>query len=118
MRPLIRGFITEYVISGERTVDIFERKLTHCVDSDDILDRHQHTGANWYLTGFSFVAKPRCDIGHRADGGIIETSLKADIAKRGKPVRYADAKSKVVPQLLTDLGPRPASFRANLATAG
>ena len=43
------------------------------------------------------IAKPRGNVGYRPDGGIVEAALEADGAKRGKPVRYADAEANVVP---------------------
>ena len=45
-----------------------------------------------HLPGLGFVAKPRRNIGYRSDGGIIETSLKANGAERGKSVRNPNAK--------------------------
>ena len=33
---------SEYVVSGQRTADTLERKLTHRLDRDGILNCHQH----------------------------------------------------------------------------
>ena len=58
------------------------------------------------MPGLGFVAKPGCDIGYRSDGGIIEASLKADGAERGKSVRNPDAKANVMPKFAPLLGRR------------
>ena len=59
-----------------------------------ILDRHQDPRANQDLPGLGFVAKPRSDIGYRSDGGIVEASLKADSAERGKSVRNRQCRNQ------------------------
>ena len=44
--------------------------------------------------------EPRGNIGHSADGGIVEAPLKADGAEGGKAVHYADAKASRPPIFL------------------
>jgi hypothetical protein len=50
------------------------------------------------LPWLRFIAKPRGHIGYRPDGGIIEATLEADGAERGKAVRNADAETNLVPE--------------------
>jgi hypothetical protein len=78
-------------------MDILERKLAYRLDRNGVLNCHQYTGAYEDLTRLGFVAKPRGDIGHRSDGGIIKASLKAEYAERGKAVRNTDAKAESWP---------------------
>jgi len=46
--------------------------------------------------GLGFVAQPGRHVGHRPNGGVIEASFKADGAKRGISVRYANTKANFV----------------------
>ena len=59
---------------------------------------HQHPRANQDLSGLGFIAKPRRNIGYRSDGGVIETSLKANGAESRKSVRNTDAKANLMSQ--------------------
>jgi hypothetical protein len=86
-RALICSSIAYHVVSHHRAADALKRKIADCLNRYVLLNCHQNTRANQYLPGLSFVAKPRSDVGYRSDGGIIEASLKADGAKRGKSVR-------------------------------
>jgi hypothetical protein len=111
----------QYVVSRQRTPDTLERKFANGLDCDSILDRHQDTRADEDLTGLGLIAKPRCDIGYRSDGSIIETSFKPDGAKSGKAVRYADAEANVVSQPTPLIGQRSDTvnaFRAPSAPLG
>src|SRR5271155_1120302 len=95
LRPSFR--LGNHIVRRQRSPDALERELTHRLDGDSILDCQQHPWANQDLTRLGFVAKPRGDIGHRSDGGVVEASLEADGAECGKAVRYADAEANVVP---------------------
>ena len=88
----------ENIVGGYGSANALEFKLPNWLDRDGILDRHQHARADQNLTGLGFVAQPRCDVGHRPDGGIVEASLEADGAERRVSVRYADAKADLVAQ--------------------
>jgi hypothetical protein len=50
------------------------------------------------------VAKPRGDIGHGADGGIVEATLEADGAQRREAVRNAYAETNLMPQPMPRFG--------------
>jgi hypothetical protein len=80
--PFVRTSIcrmsSQYIVSRQGTADAFERKLPNWFDCDSILDGHQDPGTNQDLTGLRFVAKPRCDVGHGPDGGVVEASLEAN----------------------------------------
>src|SRR5262245_15561344 len=88
----------EYVVGRQGPTDTCELKFANGFDAYCILDRHQDPRTNEDLPGLGFVAQPRGDIGYRSDGGVIETSFKANGAKRGKAVRNADAKTDFVSQ--------------------
>jgi hypothetical protein len=66
------------------------------------------------LARFGLIAKPRGNIGHRPDGGVVKASLEADGPERSKPVRYADTKAKVVPPTTPPIG----KFKFREAEAG
>src|SRR5208282_5284892 len=110
VRASIFAVGSEHVVSRQGTTDTLERKLAHWLDGHGIFDRHEHTRANQDLTGLGFVAKTRGDIGYRPDGGIVEASFKANGAKRGKSVRYANAEANVVSQPMPLLGQRSDSL--------
>jgi len=74
---LVCGFGGKHVVSRQSTPDTLERKLLDRLDGHGTLDRHQHARTDQDLPWFGFVAKPRYNIGHRPDSGIIEPSLKA-----------------------------------------
>src|SRR6516165_12004780 len=86
------------VVNRDRPVDAFERQFANRFDGRYTFDLHQDPRANQDLPGLGFVAKPRGDIGYRPDGGIVETSLKANDTEGRKSVRNTDAKSKLVSQ--------------------
>jgi hypothetical protein len=100
----------KHIVSRQRSPYPLERELSHRLDCDSILNRHQHTGTNQDLTGLGFVAKARGDVGHRPDGGVVETALKADGVERGKAVRDADAEANIVPEPSLPLGQRSDTF--------
>ena len=50
------------------------------------------------MTRLGLIAEARGDIGHCADGGIVEAALEADGAERSEAVRYADAEADLVPE--------------------
>jgi hypothetical protein len=56
-----------------------------------ILTSHQHAGTKRDLRRLGFVAEPRSHIRYRSNVGVIEASLEADGAERGKSVRDAEA---------------------------
>ena len=84
------------IVGGDGSADAPEFKLPNWLDGDSVFDRHQDTRAYEYLTGLSFVAQPRCHVGYRPNGGIVEASFETDGAERGMSMRYADAEAKVV----------------------
>jgi hypothetical protein len=86
---------SQNVVRRQRPPDIFQRELAHRLDLHGILDLRQHPRTGQDLPGLGFIAKPRGNIGYRANGGIIEAALEADGAERGKPVWNADAKANV-----------------------
>src|SRR5579863_8634169 len=96
----------QYVVRRQRTPNTLEHELTHRLDCDGILNRHQHAGTNKDLPRFGFIAKPRSHIGYRADGGIVEAPFKADGAERGKAVSDADAEANIMSQPTPLLGQR------------
>jgi hypothetical protein len=102
-------------VSRQRPPDPLERELPNRLDCHGVLNSHQHAGANEDLPWFGFIAKPRCDIGHRPNRGIVEASLKADGAERRKTVGDADAEANVVSKPTPLLGQRSdnvCAFRA------
>ena len=88
----------KHVVGRQGSTDAFELKFANRFDAYCTLDRHQDPRTNEDLPGLGFVAKPRRNIGYRSDGGVIETSLKADGAERGKTVRNANAKTNFMSQ--------------------
>ena len=48
------------------------------------------------MPGLGFVAEPRGDVGYRSNGGIIETSLKANGPERRKSMRDTDAEAELM----------------------
>src|SRR5579863_177065 len=94
----IGSFRGEHIVSRQRTTDPLERELAHRLDRHSVLDRHQHAWTDEDLPRFGFIAEPRGHVGYRADSGIVEASLKADGAERGKSVGDADADADLVAQ--------------------
>ena len=86
----------EHIICRQRPPYPLQRKLTHRLDVHGILDLHQHPRTDEDLSWLGFIAEARGDIGHCADGGIVEASFKADGAERSEAVRDADAKANVM----------------------
>ena len=108
----------EYVVRRQGPTDAFELKLTNWLDAYCILDRHQNPRANQDLSGLRFIAKPRRDIGHCSNGGIIETPLIANGTERRKSVRDTDAKAKLMSQptpFLSQCPQSPCAFQARSA---
>ena len=68
------------------------------LDLHGVLDCDQHPRADEDLSRLGLVAKPRSNIGHRTDSGIVEAALEADGAERRKAVRDADAEANVMPK--------------------
>ena len=87
-----------HVVCRQGATDAFELKFANWFDAYCILNRHQDPRTNQDLPGLGFVAEPRCDIGYRSDGGVIETSLKANRTERRKAVRNTDTKTKLMSQ--------------------
>jgi hypothetical protein len=75
------------------------------LDFDRILDRHQYARTDKDLTGLCFVAEPRGDIGHRADGGIVEAFLKADGAERRVKARLRRLRADAYDALIDSAKP-------------
>ena len=84
----------KHVVGRQGSTDAFEFKFANRFDAYCTLDRHQDPRTNEDLPRLGFVAKPRCNIGYRSDGGVIETSLKADGAERGKSVRNRQCQNR------------------------
>src|SRR5262245_48623778 len=97
-QALICSLTVEDVVSRQRAANALKCKIADRFNRYVILNSHQHAGANQNLPGLGFVAKPRCDVGYRPDGGIIEAPFKTDCAERGKSVRNAYAKPNLVPK--------------------
>ena len=91
-------------------------KLTHRLDRYGILDRHENARTDQDLTGLGFVAKPRGDVGDRPNGGVVESSFKADGAERRISVRYADAEADIVAQL-DAISPSSAPIASRISSA-
>ena len=81
-----------------RVDDAFELKFANRFDAYCIFNRHQDPRTNKDLPRLGFVTKPRRNIGYRSDGGVIETSFKANGAERRNFVRDTDAKAKLMSQ--------------------
>jgi len=73
----------EYVTMGlgsAVTPSIFSatRRQDDRLDHHRALDRHENARTDQDLTGLSFVAKTRGDVGYRPDRGVVEAPLEAD----------------------------------------
>jgi hypothetical protein len=88
----------EDVVGRYRSANALQFKLANRLDRDGVFDCHQDTRAYQYLTGLCFVAEPRSNVGHRPDGGIVETALEADSPQCSKSVRYPNAEPNIVPK--------------------
>jgi hypothetical protein len=86
-----------HVVRRQRPPDPLQLELADWLNLHGVLDLRQHPRTNQDLPRLGFIAKPRSNIGYRPDGGVVEASLEADGAERGKTVRYADAEANVVP---------------------
>ena len=75
----------EHVVCRQGTSDTFERKLADWLNGHGIFDLRQHSGANQDLTGLGFVAQSRCDVGHRPNGGIVESPSKPIVPSVANP---------------------------------
>ena len=74
------------IVGGDGSPNALEFKFPNRLDGDGVFDRHEDTRADQNLTGFGFVAQPGCDIGHRPNGGIVESTLEPDGPQRSKAV--------------------------------
>ena len=88
----------DHIVRRQRSPYPLERKLTHGLDVHGILDLHQHPRADEDLSWLGLIAEARGDIGHCADGGIVEASFKPDGAERSEAVRNADAEADFMPE--------------------
>src|SRR5215471_20138523 len=77
-QALICSLTVEDVVSRQRAANALKCKIADRFNRYVLLDGHQHTRANQDLPGPCLVAKPRRDIGHRSNGGVVEAPLKAD----------------------------------------
>ena len=84
----------EHVVGRHGTADAFERKIANGFDGHGVFDRHQDPRTNQDLPGLGFVAESRGDVRYRSNGGIIETSLKANGTERRKSMRDTDAEAE------------------------
>ena len=84
----LHGCGAHHIVRRKRPPDPLQLELADWLDLHGILDLHQHARANENLTGLGLVAKPRGDVRHRANGGVVEPALEADGAERGEAVRY------------------------------
>ena len=87
---------TDHIIRRERPPDPLQLELADWLDLHGVFDLRQHSRADEDLPRLGLVAEARGDIGHCADGGIVEASFKADGAERSEAVRDADAKANVM----------------------
>jgi hypothetical protein len=107
---------SKYIVRRQWPPDPLQLELTDRLDLNGVLDLHQHAPANENLTGLGLVAKPRGDVRHRANGGVVEPALEADGAERGEAVRYPDAEADfVAPRSLPKSSPCRAHFPWALA---
>src|SRR5215475_7179854 len=95
-QALICSLTVEDVVSRQRAANALKCKIADWFNRYILLNRHQDTGTNQDLPGLGFVAKPRCDVGHGANRGIIKSAFKANRAERGKSVRNPNAEANVV----------------------
>ena len=58
-----------------------------------MLDLHQNSRT---VTRLGFIAKARGDVGHCADGGVVEPALETDCAKGSEAMRDTNAEASVV----------------------
>jgi hypothetical protein len=79
-----------------------------------VLDLHQHSRADEDLTRLGLIVQPRGDVGYRADSGVVEPTLEADGAERGKVMRNANAETNLVPEPTPPIG----KFKFREAEAG
>jgi hypothetical protein len=56
------------------------------------------------LARLGLIAQPRGDVGYRADSGVVEPTLEADGAERGKAMRNADVETNLVPEPTPPIG--------------
>src|SRR5271169_1213517 len=98
-RSSIWGCGGENIVRRQRTPNPLECELTHRLNRYRILDRHENARTDQDLTGLSFVAKTRGDVGDRANRGVVEAPFKSDSAERRISMRYTDAKANIVAQL-------------------
>ena len=103
-----------HIISRQGPPDPLQLELTDWLDLHGVLDLHQHSRADEDLTRLGFIAQPRGDVGHRADGGVVEAAFKSDGAERGKAVRNPDAEANLVPESTPPIG----KFKFREAEAG
>src|SRR5207344_408442 len=79
------------IVGGDGSTNTLECELTHRLNRYRIVDRHENARTDQDLTGLSFVAKTRGDVGYRPNRGVVEASFRADGTERGISVRYANA---------------------------
>jgi hypothetical protein len=90
-----------HVISRQGLSDPLQLELAHGLDRHGVLDLRQHPRTNQDLPSLRLIAKPRGNIRHRPDGGVIEASLEPDGAERGEAVRDANAEANVLSEPTT-----------------
>ena len=88
---------SDHIVRRQRPPDPLQLELADWLDLHSVLDFRQHPRTNEDLSWLGFIAKPRGNIGYRADSGIVEATLEADGAEGGEAVRYPNAEANVVP---------------------
>ena len=88
---------TKHIIRRQGPPDPLQLELTDRLDRHGVLNLRQHPRTNQDLPWLRFIAQTRGDVGNGADSGIVKAALKADSAKRGEAVRYADAEANACP---------------------
>src|SRR5262245_26335916 len=66
-----------HIVGRQRAANALECKIADWFNCYVLLDCHQDTGANQDLPRLGFIAKPRCNVGHGANRGIIKSTFKA-----------------------------------------
>src|SRR5205085_11935287 len=89
----------QHAVRGHWAVETLQRELAHRLDVDQLARRRMDPLADQDLAAGGLGAQARRDIGHRADGAVIEPSLEADRANGGEALLDADAGAQPVTEL-------------------
>ena len=88
----------KYIVGSHRATNALKRKIANWFDVYSVFNRHQDARTNQDLPRLGFVAEPRGDVRYRSNGGIIETSLKANGTERRKSMRDTDTEAELMTQ--------------------